>query len=226
MKNFLFLLVFLQTFFSYSQKIGIIESYNPHFKHAHLKGFINMKLFSVEDLNYNIKPFIDSLFIENKITAYKVENFDFKSYNSSNKLMEDIEKICEENNFETIIIIKNLGDKNNKNSVLATDLNPDLDFGIVSFENPKKSLFYYNNIVFLYYIRDNKKIEYPIRKKKESLFYELNPIKFDEIVFNPSDKTLLNKDKISNDFLIDLKNRLKLNFKQMIEDIEKHKLEK
>lgn len=221
-KTLFFLLMFLQTFFIYSQKIGVIESYNPNFKHAHLKGFFNMKLYSVEDLNYNIKPFIDSLFIENKIKPFRIENFDdFNAIYSSKKIEQDLEKICKENNYEAIIIIKNLGNKDNKLNLLASDLNPELDFGLVSFENPNKSLFYYNNIIFLYYTLNNKILKYPIKKGNEVLFYKLNPIRFDEIVFNPSDKRLLNKNKISKTFLDDLKNRLKLNFKQMIDDMKK-----
>jgi hypothetical protein len=191
MKKTIFtLLIFFQTFFHYSQKIGIIESYNPNFKHAHLKGFFNMKLNSVEDLNYNIKPFIDSLFVENKITPIKIENFDTilfedsDAINNNNKIEKNLEIMCKENNYEAIIIVKNLGNKHNKLNLLASDLNPELDFGLVSFENPKKSLFYYNNIIFLYYTIANNKLKYTIRKRRESLFYDLNPIRFEEIVFS------------------------------------------
>lgn len=220
-KTTLFILIFIQSFFIYSQKIGVIESYNPNFKHAHLKGFINMTLNSVEDLNYNIKPFIDSLFIENQITPNKIEKYaDFDEIYSDRKIKENLEKLCQENNYEALIIIKSFGTKDNKLNLLAVDLNPELDFGIVSFENPKKNLFYYNNIIFMYYTAKNKKLNYPTKSGSEAIFYKLNPIKFNETVYNTSDKSLVNKNEVSSNFLHDLKNRLKVNFSQMIENIK------
>lgn len=186
-----------------------------------------MKLNSIEDLDYNIKPFIDSLFLENKIMVDKVSDFNienleyFSAKYGNGKIEKYLNDVCEKGNYDALIIIKSFGNKNNRNYILATDLNPELDFGIVSFENPQRKIFYYNNIIFLYYIKKNGKLLYPIRKRNENLFYDLTPIKFDNIVYDINDKKLLNKKLVVHDFLKDLHNRLKLNFEQMTEELKK-----
>ncbi len=226
MKKISFLIILFNSIFIFSQTTAVIESYNSSLKHAHLKGFINMKLNYVEDLNYDIKPYIDSLFIEKSITYKKLTNIDFKIFENfspkygNGKIEKYLSQLCDEGNFDSVIIIKAFGDKNNKYNILASDLSPDLDFGIVSFENPKNKIMYYNNIIFLYYSKKEGKLKYPISGKKENLFYDLNPIKFEDVVFDASTKNLIDANTKKNSFLIDLKNRLKLNFNKMIESLK------
>ena len=164
-------ILLLQTHFLSAQKIGVIESYDPNLKHAHLKGLFDLKFYSVEDLNYNIKPFIDSLYTENQIKPNQIENFDLKIFENfdpiygNRKIEENLKNFCELQNYDALIIIKKFGNKQNKYNLIASELDTKLDFGLVTFENTKKSLFYYNNLIFLYYTPKNNKLTYPARKR-------------------------------------------------------------
>jgi len=226
-KKFLVLFFVCQTILLFSQKIGIAESYNSSFKHAHLKGMFNMTIDKVEELDYNIKPFIDSLFAQKNIDLAEISNFDwplidkFSAKYGNREIENYLYGLCEKENFDSIIIIKSFGNKENKNNILANDLYPELDYGIVSFENPKKSVFYYNNIIFLYYSKNDNKLRYPVLKKNENLFYDLNPIKFDEIVFDMETKKLVKTIPFKNQFLKDYKTRLQLNIDKVISQIKK-----
>jgi hypothetical protein len=226
-KKCLILFFFSQTILLFSQKIGIAESYNSNFKHAHLKGMFNMTIDKVEDLEYNIKPFIDSLLAQKNIDVAEISNIDwplidkFSAKYGNREIENYLYGLCEKENYDSIIIIKSFGNKDNKNNLLANDLYPELDYGIVSFENPKKSVFYYNNIIFLYYSKKDDKLQYPVLKRNENLFYDLNPIKFDEIVFDMETKKLVKTNRFKNQFLKDYKTRLLLNLDKIISQIKK-----
>lgn len=226
-KKCLILFFVSQTILLFSQKIGIAESYNSNFKHAHLKGMFNMTIDKVEDLEYNIKPFIDSLLAQKNIDVAEISNIDwplidkFSAKYGNRKIENYLYGLCEKENYDSIIIIKSFGNKDNKNNLLANDLYPELDYGTVSFENPKKSIFYYNNIIFLYYSKKNDKLQYPVLKGNENLFFDLNPIKFDEIVFDMETKKLVKTNRFKNQFLKDYKTRLQLNLDKIISQIKK-----
>ena len=70
--------IFLNIF---AQKVGIVENYNSELKHAHLKGFWNYHALNIENLGYNISPYIDSLGQESKLDLKKLDNFDFSELN-------------------------------------------------------------------------------------------------------------------------------------------------
>lgn len=213
------------TFFS--QKIGYIEAFNPALKHAHLKGITNMKLNTVEDLSYDIRPYIDSLFIENKINILKLNDFDesilskFSPQYGNAQIESHLKGLCEKNNLDGILIFKSFGNKTNGNNMLATALYPELDFGVVSFENPKKSLFFYNNIMMLFYSKKEGKLRYPSLKKSDNLMYTPYPVKFDYTLYNENDKYLVKKNEVKEMFLKDFKMRLRLNSNKAISELRK-----
>ena len=68
-----------------AQKIGVVEKFKSNLQHAHASLVIGENTKVVEDLNYDIKPHIDSIFMNKNIQFEKIENFDFSIIASNNK---------------------------------------------------------------------------------------------------------------------------------------------
>lgn len=226
MKKIFLLIIITFSISISSQKIGLVESYNPIFKHAHLKGIPNAKLQKVEDLEYNIKPYMDSIFSKSNLSITRINDFELSVFDKFDPIYENkkIEKqlyeYCKSNNLDGLIILKPYGNDKGKN-ILTETLKGNLDYGLISYESAKKSMMYYNNIIILYYLVKENKLLYPVRKRSEYIFYPLNPIRFDEVVFNLEDKTLTKKQFYSDKFLSNFKNRFKLNLEQTINEVKK-----
>lgn len=225
-KTIVLIFLFLQICFYKCQKIGVYESYNPELKHAHLNGFFNAKLLNIEDLNYNIKPFFDSLFIENKIAATRLTDFNisildnFDPIYGNKKIEKQLEEYCKSKNIDALIIIKSHNIYHSLNPLKNT-FNNDLDFGILTHKSSNNEVLYYNNIILLYYTIKKKKLLYPVRKKSENLFYPLTSIKQNSDIYDITTNRLINPDLQTKLFLTNFKNRLQLNFNKILEDIQK-----
>ena len=214
--------IFLNIF---AQKVGVVENYNSELKHAHLKGFWNYHALNIENLGYNISPYIDSLGQESKLDLKKLDNFDFSELNyfdsryGNKRIEKKLNEYCKQNGIEALIIIRSQNMYHTLDPLKNTFGN-DFDFGILSHKGNKKMMRYYNNIQFLYYIVKTDKLEYPITPRKESLIYPEKPIKVDYQVYDEESKTLNNKEKNKTEFLKDFKTRLKANYSIIVEKIK------
>ena len=80
----------------------------PNLKHIHLKGMWNYHPEKVEDLDYDLSPFIDSLFIERNIKYSEYNDFDFEIFLKPNTTKRIEKKLYEYYVFHDYYNIKNM----------------------------------------------------------------------------------------------------------------------
>ena len=107
MRKFFLILVF-QFYFVFPQNIGVVRNFDPNLKHIHLKGMCNYHPEKVEYLDYDLSPFIDSLFIERNIKYSEYNDFDFEIFlkpNTTKRIEKKLYEYCKEKNLDAIIIL-------------------------------------------------------------------------------------------------------------------------
>ena len=224
----IFLIVLIINFSNfYSQKIGVIQNFNPNIKHAHLKGGYNYKTISVEDLNYNILSDIDSIFIQNKIEPQIITDFDFTKlnnfdpyYTNKNRGIEaDLRQYCIEKKLDALIIMKS---NNVYHSLdpLKTVNNDGYNIAILTKDNSKRALAYYSNIQLLYYKLKTNKIDYPIVKVQRPNYFLGFTIKTKDPAFDPDSFNLINPSEHLKNFLAIYKQMLQIYISEIITKIK------
>ncbi|MDY3530276.1 hypothetical protein PG593_10875 [Riemerella anatipestifer] len=224
-KIFLLILIFLITI-SNGQKLGIVAKYDSELKHIHLKGGYNYDVLNIENLHYDIKPFIDSLIIDNNLINNEINDFDFSILydyvpeQPNKKIKEYLKNYCLSKDFNALFIIRSNNLFNSLNP-LKTTYKYNFDYGILTMKGKKKQYVYYNNIDFLYYVLEDNRLTYPVMKRDLRLSFPLIPKKSSETVYDENDLTLNDSKNIKVDFLNELKKKIKANFDHIITKISK-----
>ena len=227
----------IQTNLLFAQKIGFIESYNPILKHAHLKNYTATK-FDVkhtENLEYNISPYIDSLFQENNINVTKYSDFNFSVFEkiSSNyptastnfpnkKIISALNQFCINKRIDYLIII----DRNDNYTAFnpfKNTFDDTFDFGITTQKKKKKRIYFYNKLRIMYYNLKTGKLEMAFSGFKNDglLHSEWKSAKFETNSFDLKTKNLTQPKESQSLFLDEYKKRLKIEFERMSEKLKK-----
>ena len=224
--NFHLPLLIFSTLNSFGQNIGLASNFNTSLKHAHLTGTWNYKVESIDDLNYDISKYVDSLFLEKKVIPVKTNDFDFKilSYyvpsNTNKSIAAKLFEYCDKKNLDAIIIFY----KNNYYPSLSPFKNmyyDDIDYGILSYKHAEYRLFYYTNVSFIYYIKKTNKLEIPNVKIDDPNYFNGKMIKNDSITFDKNLKLNNAQEKIKQ-FLPIYKNLFKSYVFKILEEIHKN----
>ena len=212
-----------------AQKIGIVEKFKSNLQHAHASLVIGENTKVVEDLNYDIKPHIDSIFMNKNIQFEKIENFDFSIINGYNgvhlnwnkEIEEKLKKFCLDNGIDGLILLFSVNDPKYSIQPNRTLYKQNFDFGIITSGGIKKQLYFFNNLKILYYTVKSNRLNYPILKRDESLSITQNFKKYDEFVIDTKTKKLLNPEKVKKDFLKDFFYRIDASFNEVFREIKK-----
>ncbi|MGV0994401.1 hypothetical protein [Empedobacter falsenii] len=229
--------LFIQTNLLFAQKIGFIESYNPILKHAHLKNYTATK-FDVkhtENLEYNISPFIDSLFQENNINVIKYNDFNFSVFEKispnystastnfpNKKIISALNQFCINKKIDYLIIIDR-HDIYTAFDPFKNTFDDTYDFGITTHDGTKKRIYFYNKLRMMYYNFKTGKLEMAFSGFKNDglVNSEWKSVKFDTNTFDPTTKNLTQPKESQYLFLEEYKNRFKIEFERMAEKLNK-----
>ena len=234
--SFLIVSLLLNTNFLFAQKIGLVENYNPIMKHAHLKSNVfDLEVKNIEDLDYNISPYIDSLFLENNINTTKFNDFGFSIFQkifiksqiyinllSNKNTLSTLNQYSKSKNIDYLIII----DRHNiysEHDPLGTTFSDNFDFGITTHNGRKKRIYFYNSIRLMYYDLKNDKLYHTfsgLGKNKGLTKGEWKSVKFDKETFDNSNSLVLLKENQAL-FLKDYKVHFKFEFDKMVEKLNK-----
>lgn len=228
MRKILLLAIIIGWNFLQAQKIGFIEAYDTKIKmkYVHIENAWSANIVCVQELDYSIKPFINSFFMKEKISPTMLEDFDVSwlDYWNPRYRNRGIEKklktYCEEKGLDAVIIIKS----NNVYSTLDSvrkNLIYTSDYGLLTYGWAKNNVFYYSNLFLLYYTVKEDKLLYPVRNNKEDMLYNhYRNIKLDTAVFDKGSKQLTNSEEVKDYFIKDYEMRIELNFKDVIDKIK------
>lgn len=227
MRKILLLAIIIGWNFLQAQKIGLVEAYDDRMKYVHIENAWSAKIVRVQELDYSLKPFIDSLFMKEKISPILLEDFElswldyFDPIYGNRRIEKQLKIYCEEKGLDAIIIIKPNNvykalDSLRKNLIYTSD------YGLLTYGWAKNNVFYHSNLFLLYYIVKEDKLLYPVRNSKEDLFYNnYKKIKLDVAIFDDNIKQLTNPEEVKYSFIKDYEKRIELNFKDVIEKIKK-----
>ncbi|NML70743.1 hypothetical protein HHL23_13200 [Chryseobacterium sp. RP-3-3] len=165
----LFLIFFKTSIFC---QTGFVSNISTKLKHIHAEVGDKVGVKFTEVLNYNASDFIK------KLTAQTItlNDFDFKilennSLLSDKKQKEYLKDFCEKNNIEKIIILYR--------NPFFTQYSPyenlyrlKFDFGILTQERKKKTIYYINRMILAYY--NIKEINYCPSFYQEKIHYIKN----------------------------------------------------
>lgn len=233
---FIFSLLF-QTHFLYSQKIGLVENYNPILKHAHLKknNSLNFEVKKNENLEYDISPYIDSLFQISNVETIKYDDFDFSVFEKivskyptasinfpNKKIISALNQFCINKKINYLIIIDR-HDIYTAFSPYGKTFDETFDFGITTHDGTKKRIYFYNKLRIMYYNFKTGKLEMAFSGFKNDglVNSEWKSVKFDTNTFDPTTKNLTQPKESQSLFLEEYKNRFKVEFERMTEKLNK-----
>lgn len=211
MKKFIFLFTFFFKISIFSQT-GFVSNINTQLKHIHTEVDDNIEVKFTEVFNYNASDFIKKLTAEIKT----LDGFNFKilennGLSSNKKQKEYLRDFCKKNNIDKIIILY----RNPffaQNSPYKNLYFLKFDFGILTQERKKETIYYMNRMILSYYDTKEDRLLPVFLSGDDTLHKEYFKQKFTENVVNENSKKLIYSSEIENDFIKKFESRLKKNF--------------
>jgi len=211
MKKFVLLFLFFFKTSIFCQT-GFVSNINTKLKHIHAAIGDRVEVKFAEVLNYNASDFIK------KLTAQTItlHDFDFNilednSLFSDKKQKEYLKNYCEKNNIEKIIILYR--------NPFFTQYSPyknlyrlKFDFGILTQERKKKTIYYMNRIILAYYSIKEDKLLPVFLSGEDSLHKEYYKRNVEGNVVDKDSKKIVDTTNVENDFIKNFESRLKKNF--------------
>ena len=219
MRKFFLILVF-QFYFVFPQNIGVVRNFDPNLKHIHLKGMWNYHPEKVEDLDYDLSPFIDSLFIERNIKYSEYNDFDFEIFlkpNTTKRIEKKLYEYCKEKNLDAIIILLEGNYYHSLDPLKG--MHGMYSYAILTHKNSKKYIQYANRISPIYYTMKSKVVKYPLESRKNGMSFPLKAFKIGKQAFDEETNTLLDREEQKKLFLDDFHRRIRINFQRIFDDI-------
>ncbi|AZA58748.1 hypothetical protein EG350_16810 [Chryseobacterium shandongense] len=213
-KTLLFFLIIFKT--SVFCQVGFVSNINTKLKHIHAEVGDNIEVQFTEVLDYDASDFIKQLTIQTK----KPNDFDFKilnnnSFLSDKKQREYIREYCNKNNIEKLIILY----RNPffaQNSPYRNLHNLKFDFGILTQERKRKTIYYMNRMILAYYNVKEDKLLSTFLSGENSFHKEYFKRELNMNVVDAESKKLNNSSEVENDFIKKFENRLKMNFEEAV----------